>query len=368
LTSAGVLAVNDSGGAAVFTFDASAGAEFTKPLTLGTNGGIYQGTGTFSVPTTGLKISNSGGKGMIEGYNTNIVQWYANTDGRLYAGAGEVALDADGVKMVISSSDAPSGGSVRWYTDEASMIDGSPHLASIYSYAVGSYNELHLRGHNGDTRNPKVILEAYTGGGTSASITAWEDISTVQTNLDLRADSITIDTTGAAGFSVQSSTVFNESGSTETFRIESDTEASMFYLVTDLIYIGGQTNGLKIEKGGVVSFIGTGKIKDGTNIPLDTTTGTKIGTGTTQKLGFWNATPIVRPSAFTQTYSTATRTHANLTYSAPAAYGAGANGYSTAAMASAVHAAVIALAADLTNLKQVVNALIDDHQAIGLAG
>jgi hypothetical protein len=134
------------------------------------------------------------------------------------------------------------------------------------------------------------------------------------------------------------------------------------------LYLGGSTNGLKVEAGGVVSFIGTGKIKDGTNIPLNSTTGTKIGTATSQKLGFWNATPVDRPAAYTQTYSTATRTHANLTYSAPAAYGAGANGYSTAAMASAVHAAVIALAADLTNLKQVVNALIDDHQEIGIAG
>ncbi len=31
-----------------------------------------------------------------------------------------------------------------------------------------------------------------------------------------------------------------------------------------------------------------------TNMALDTTTGTKLGTGTTQKLGFWNATPVVQ--------------------------------------------------------------------------
>ena len=32
------------------------------------------------------------------------------------------------------------------------------------------------------------------------------------------------------------------------------------------------------------------------NIATDTTTGTKIGTATSQKLGFWNATPIVQPT------------------------------------------------------------------------
>lgn len=35
---------------------------------------------------------------------------------------------------------------------------------------------------------------------------------------------------------------------------------------------------------------------DAVNIVLGTTTGTKIGTGTTQKIGFYNATPIVQPA------------------------------------------------------------------------
>ncbi len=38
-------------------------------------------------------------------------------------------------------------------------------------------------------------------------------------------------------------------------------------------------------------------LADAINIPVGTTTGTKIGTGTTQKLGFWNATPIVQPAS-----------------------------------------------------------------------
>lgn len=38
-------------------------------------------------------------------------------------------------------------------------------------------------------------------------------------------------------------------------------------------------------------------IADATNIALATGTGTKIGTATTQKLGFYNATPVVQPTA-----------------------------------------------------------------------
>ena len=35
---------------------------------------------------------------------------------------------------------------------------------------------------------------------------------------------------------------------------------------------------------------------DGLNMQVGSTAGTKIGTATTQKIGFWNATPIVQPT------------------------------------------------------------------------
>lgn len=80
------------------TVNASAGS-IDGFLTLGTSGGIYQGSGTAASPTTGLKIWNDGGTGRIAGYNSGTVQWYANTDGKLYAGAGAVTLDAAGVRI-----------------------------------------------------------------------------------------------------------------------------------------------------------------------------------------------------------------------------------------------------------------------------
>lgn len=39
-------------------------------------------------------------------------------------------------------------------------------------------------------------------------------------------------------------------------------------------------------------------IADATNVVLNATTGTKIGTATTQKLGFWNATPVVQKTGY----------------------------------------------------------------------
>ena len=46
-----------------------------------------------------------------------------------------------------------------------------------------------------------------------------------------------------------------------------------------------------------------GALGDGANLVLGTTTGTQIGTSTTQKLGFWNAPPVTRPGPYTQVYS-----------------------------------------------------------------
>lgn len=47
---------------------------------------------------------------------------------------------------------------------------------------------------------------------------------------------------------------------------------------------------------GTVALTDTMTITDAKNIVINTTTGTKIGTGTTQKIGFFNATPIVQPA------------------------------------------------------------------------
>ena len=57
---------------------------------------------------------------------------------------------------------------------------------------------------------------------------------------------------------------------------------------------------------------------DGRKIQTGRTTGTKIGTGTDQKIGFWNTTPIIQPTtshaeaAFTA--STGTAVNDNTTF------------------------------------------------------
>ena len=52
---------------------------------------------------------------------------------------------------------------------------------------------------------------------------------------------------------------------------------------------------------GASRFDGNVSLTDGANVVAGTTTGSKFGTGTTQKLGWWNATPVVQDTGWSVT-------------------------------------------------------------------
>lgn len=54
------------------------------------------------------------------------------------------------------------------------------------------------------------------------------------------------------------------------------------------------------------SFTGTVTLGDAVNIALNTATGSKFGTSASQKLGFFNAAPVVQPTAVADLTTTAT--------------------------------------------------------------
>lgn len=112
---AGVMTINDSSGAAVFTFDASAGAQFSKALTLGANGGIYQGSGTFASPTTGLKIWNDSGYGKIGAYYSSVLG---------------TALDSNGLSL-FSDTAYTASKALKFY-------DGGTLIAEIFARTLGT--------------------------------------------------------------------------------------------------------------------------------------------------------------------------------------------------------------------------------------
>jgi len=177
LTAAGVFTINDSSGAAVFTFNASAGAEFTLPLTLATTGGIYQGTGTFASPTTGLKIYNDTGIGKIAGYNSGTAQWYADTDGKLYAGGGKVWMDSTGLNFNLGTSYSANA-AVKWGVNVQiyGMISGGVNRLYSISSQPGTgtiaENNIYAQGGSSGGGGASVVLYA-EGNGASSSFTIY---------------------------------------------------------------------------------------------------------------------------------------------------------------------------------------------------
>lgn len=110
-----------------------------------------------------------------------------------------------------------------------------------------------------------------------------------------------------------------------------------------------------------------GPLSLGGDVALPSTGGTRIGTAPTQKIGFFNATPVVQPPALTQQYSTADRTlgaYASNPESSP---------YTPANKADARLSDLNSLRVAYENLRvftedlaQFVNALVDDLQSLGL--
>lgn len=95
------LHIMNAAGESAIAFRTDGTSRFEGPMTIGAAGGIWQGTGTFAAPTTGLRIWNDGGVGRLATYNAGLEQVSFDTTGQLVAGAGTVKLNRAG--MTISS-------------------------------------------------------------------------------------------------------------------------------------------------------------------------------------------------------------------------------------------------------------------------
>lgn len=86
-------------------------------------------------------------------------------------------------------------------------------------------------------------------------------------------------------------------------------------------------------------------------------------------VGFFGIAPVARAGAYTQTFSTADKTHANSTFGAISETAVTQTtpwGFATQAQGDAVSVELNDLGDDVADLKQLVNAIIDDLQAYGL--
>lgn len=101
------------------------------------------------------------------------------------------------------------------------------------------------------------------------------------------------------------------------------------------------TERLRIDSNGALT------IADAGNLIVGTTTGTKVGTATTQKLGFWNATPIVQPSSANEATVAAGYTTTGATGATAGAFDTAAHRDSIISTLEAVRVLTVQLRADL---------------------
>jgi hypothetical protein len=171
------LTLRNASDAAVITLDSAGNSYFAGPMTLGASGGIYQGTGTFASPTTGLKIWRDSSIGRIAGYNSGTAQWYANTDGKLYAGGGNVQLDQNGIRIISdsSSSNPDPGNAINFHQaafgTRIFKIGASYPTGTRYGHieAIGDAQNANLTLKASVSDNSKTATVSLTAADTGAS-------------------------------------------------------------------------------------------------------------------------------------------------------------------------------------------------------
>lgn len=146
----------------VITLDNSGNAEISGFLELGSNGGIFQGTGTPTTPTTGLKIWNDSGIGRMATYESGTLQVGFNTTGQLIAGGGEVILDETGISLQTS----------EFYqeTNSLKFLNGTSLRARIYGLesSTALYNMFNTEAITG--KSSTLQFNANAPSGQDASI------------------------------------------------------------------------------------------------------------------------------------------------------------------------------------------------------
>lgn len=117
-------------------------ASFENFITLGTNGGIRQGTGTWGTNFTGTAMWNNAGIMNIGGWKNGIQQWWGGSDGYFYAGGENLYIGSEGIVFKDTSG---YGSKVSWQgyalyepyaVIEDYTISGLPNFSRSISYLL----------------------------------------------------------------------------------------------------------------------------------------------------------------------------------------------------------------------------------------
>jgi len=208
-----------------------------------------------------------------------------------------------------------------------------------------------------------VINYPINGSGAAGYLADWSDSDTLQnTYAVVTTFAASSNTEIATGKAVRDemSTIINDATAMAAAIVDADT-----ILIDD----GAGGTQRKATFTQIIAWIATASltfngmtITDATNIVLNTTTGTKIGTAVGQKLGLWNVTPVIQPLGADQADQGA------MTGTVLGDLGAtsGGWGYSSEANADAVHTKFDLLIADVAALDTLLTAIRTALVAVGI--
>jgi hypothetical protein len=286
----------NSGYSAYFGYSTAAAA-FTMPVGVGVR--VYApviGAGSAVTNNYGIYIENQTGGG------TN---WAILTAGGQHAFSGNVrigsttaptvALDVTGAALASSSIGVRVSASVNAFhvvgTNQAIATSGSAEDGSIRMGAAGTGMVCDF-GIN--SALPVSWIQSRDGGSYATNYKLALNPNGGKVGIGISDPSATLHIEESSSATLRlydKSTSYWEHTATTDYTINRGGSVYLTIASTGAITAAGATTitGLLTANGGIA-------LGAGDNIALATSTGTKIGTGTTQLLGFWNATPVDQPA------------------------------------------------------------------------
>jgi hypothetical protein len=284
------------------------------------DGTIVDGDVNASAAIAGTKISPNFGSQTVQttgifshALGTNgapTITFTGDTNTGIYSpGADQVAISTSGTGRLIVGSTGTvniAGAGTAGVTQAVSFNGSAP----VNSLVIDSSGRLLVGTSSGyvtstsATTQPLLQIHSTNTHEAQVSINSWSTGTATGANLSLcRSDSGTVgthtavgstDVLGAIRFSGSDGDQFIEGASIAASADgtwgDNDGPTKLVFSVT-ADGSASPTEALRISSNRAIT------VSDGGNVALGTTTGTKIGTATTQKLGFYNATPVVQPAA-----------------------------------------------------------------------
>jgi hypothetical protein len=272
------------------------------------DGGTYTTTLQTITPTAARTISfpdATGTVGLVGGSSGNLV---VNQSGA-YAGVanssvdnatGNITLGSRFISSLNGAASAPPGTFTgTWFTGGTAtttkpqvVIEPTGATSTAWSTSGTGFGVNAASGFAGN------LLDLQTNGTSRTVVTGAGNVGIGNSTPENKLVVVGLSSTGAGG--TNNVAEFAGPSRTNGFQIfvsDANNNSGIQAKSADAFLINPNGGNVGI---GVASSSSLLHLADAGNITVGTTTGTKIGTATSQKLGFWNVTPVIQPASADQ--------------------------------------------------------------------